>query len=568
MTGILVTPTSSRRAWTAVGLSTLGILAVLLVWLLGTSTGDLREALKAWQPWWLDACVLAGLIAAVYTFQTLQSGVLRREAFRLATLATLAAGLTLLVAPRTHRIFYDEQIYQAIGQNLADLRLAQVCHDGSVEYGRLQCAIADYNKQPYAYPHVLSLAYRLAGARAWVAFAVNAAAMALTACAVYLLVCVLFRDRDAALFAGLLIALTPQQLMWSATAAVEPTASLALVVALLCAGHYLRTGTLGSMCTAAVAAAYAVQFRPESVLILPVIGLLIWPRLQVDVRHPRAWWVANLFLCLVALHLAHLFAIRHVDWGTVGPRFSFRYLPENLRVNGWFYLYDERFPVAFTLLAAAGLFFRHGGRERLSMAVYVLLFFALGLVFYAGSYNYGADVRYSLMTYPPIAVLGGLGAAGLARILSRFGARLGAGTIGVPVTVIVLLFQFLWYAPVVRATTEEAWAARADVRFAQVFAREIPRNSYVLTHNPGMFHLWGVNAGQMSLVTSNPAYARYLAQRYGGGIFLHWNFWCNVQDPVQQEICRTALASAPGDVVKEHRERDQRFAFYRLNLVH
>ena len=66
--------------------------------------------------------------------------------------------------------------------------------------------------------------------------------MGLTICAVYLLVFLLFRDRDAALFAGLLIALTPEQLLWSATAAVEPSASLALVVSLLCAAHYLRAG--------------------------------------------------------------------------------------------------------------------------------------------------------------------------------------------------------------------------------------------------------------------------------------------------------------------------------------
>ena len=26
------------------------------------------------------------------------------------------------------------------------------------------------------------------------------------------------------------------------------------------------------------------------------------------------------------------------------------------------------------------------------------------LVFYAGSYNYGADVRYSLATYPPLMI--------------------------------------------------------------------------------------------------------------------------------------------------------------------
>ena len=123
----------------------------------------------------------------------------------MAVLAALGVGLTLFVAPRTNRIFYDEQIYQGIGQNLADLRLAQVCNDGSVEYGRLQCASGEYNKQPYGYPHVLSLAYRLFGVHAGTAFAVNAAAMALTVCAVYLLVCVLFRDRDAALFAGLLV---------------------------------------------------------------------------------------------------------------------------------------------------------------------------------------------------------------------------------------------------------------------------------------------------------------------------------------------------------------------------
>ena len=175
MTHAVAPSASSRRAWIAVGGTTLGSVAVLLVWLLGTSTGDLREQLKVLQPWWLDACVLVGLIVGVYLFSTLEPGVFKREAVRLVSLAALGAALTLAVAPRTNRIFYDEQIYQSIGQNLADLRRAQVCHDGSVEYGRLQCASGDYNKQPYAYPHVLSLAYRLLGVHVWTAFAVNAA---------------------------------------------------------------------------------------------------------------------------------------------------------------------------------------------------------------------------------------------------------------------------------------------------------------------------------------------------------------------------------------------------------
>ena len=224
---------------------------------------------------------------------------------------------------------------------------------------------------------------------------------------------------------------------------------------------------------------------------------------------------------LLSIHAAHLFAVRNLDWGAVGPRFSIRYIEANLRANGWFYLYDERFPVSLTLLAVIGLATFRQRRDAWSMAMYFLLFFVIDLVFYAGSYNYGADVRYSLMTYPPIAVLGGLGAARLADGLGGLSVNVGNRSrspfaFRVParaLLVTILLFQFLWYSPVVRATTEEAWAARADVRFAQSFAREIPRNSYVLTHNPSMFHLWGVNAGQMSLVISNPDYVRFLAER-------------------------------------------------------
>ena len=61
----------------------------------------------------------------------------------MAVLAALGVALTLFAAPRTNRIFYDEQIYQGIAQNIADVRLAQVCNDGSVEYGRLRCAAGD-----------------------------------------------------------------------------------------------------------------------------------------------------------------------------------------------------------------------------------------------------------------------------------------------------------------------------------------------------------------------------------------------------------------------------------------
>jgi hypothetical protein len=159
-------------------------------------------------------------------------------------------------------------------------------------------------------------------------------------------------------------------------------------------------------------------------------------------------------------------------------------------------------------------------------------------------------------------MLGGLGAARVAGWLERVKPRLPArGALTA-----VLIFQFFWYAPLVRATSEEAWAARADVRFARSLVPDLRGNSYVLTHNPGMFHVWGINAGQMSLIATNPRYLDHLAARYAGGVYLHWNFWCNVQDPIQQAFCRSALAIGPVETVREYRERDQRYALYRFRF--
>ena len=208
------------------------------------------------------------------------------------SLAALAIGLAVFVAPRTNRIYYDEQIYQAIGQNLADLRLAQVCNDGNVEYGRLSCPSGEYNKQPSGYPHLLSLFYRLMGTRPWVAFAVNAAAAGAAAAAVYLLSLLLFGDRRAALLGALALTLMPEQIMWSATAAVEPTAALACLIAVLSAAIFLRVGGLATLAMMAVTSAYAAQFRPESLLVWLVVAGVAWSRLRTS-SEPNAGMVGR-----------------------------------------------------------------------------------------------------------------------------------------------------------------------------------------------------------------------------------------------------------------------------------
>jgi hypothetical protein len=537
-------------------------LAILLSWLLQTPAGTLRAQLNVLQFWWLETCVFVGIACAAVVLRQIVAALDRRDAAVLALLATLAISVTIGVAPRTNRIFYDEQIYQNVGQNLADMRRAQLCNDGIIVEGRLRCFRAEYNKQPYAYPHLLSLAYRLFGVGPKVAFIVNAAAMGLTVSLLYLLVFILFSNRSAGFFAALLLALTPEQIMWSATAAIEPSASVACVAALLAAGCFVRWRSTASLIGTAVAAAYAVQFRPESFLIVPVIALLVWERAPEEFRRPRSWWAALLFLALTAAHLGHIVAVRNEAWGTTQARLSLAYVANNLRANTAFYLWDRRFPMTFTLFAIVGLIAGGVGRGRSTIIAYFALFFAMTLVFYAGSYDYGADVRYSLMTYPPLLILAGFGLAQAVRWMDRIVPR----TAVFPAVVLLVGSQFAWgYSPVVRTTTDGAWAARADTRFAESLVPGLRGNSYVLTHNPGMFQIWGVNAGQMSLAAMDPAFLDDLTARFTGGVYLHWNFWCNVPDPVQHDFCTKILALRHGTKVHEYAERDQHFALFRLS---
>jgi hypothetical protein len=378
----------------------------------------------------------------------------------------------------------------------------------------------------------------------------------------YLVVLVLFEDRLAAFFAALMLALTPEQLIWSATAAGEPSAAAASTVALLAAAWLVRSRTHASLVGTAVAAAYAVQFRPESLLIVVVIIVLVWQRAPEEFAAPRFWWAGLIFVALVAVHVGHLFAVRGEGWGTTGARFAAAYVPGNLRVNGPFYFADWRFPSLYTLLALVGLSGAGSRPGRLAIGLYFALFFGVTLLFYAGSYDYGADVRYSLPTYPPLMMLAGLGAARVARTLDRMRLRQPAAVLAA-----VIVVQFFFYVRLVRTIDDGAWASRADVRFAESLVPDLQGHTYVLTHNPGMFQVWGISAGQMSLAVTDQKFLENLFDRYTDGVYLHWNFWCNVQDPIQPRFCTAVLGRARAEIVRQAEENNQRYALYRLSLA-
>ena len=126
-----------------------------------------------------------------------------------------------------------------------------------------------------------------------------------------------------------------------------------------------------------------------------------------------------LAMILLLPHFLHFIAVGGQSWGAEGAKFSVDYFWNNLAVNGPYYLNNGGFPVLLSALALIGLVFsRTDLKFRLLMAVWFFLFWGL-LFFYAGSYHYGADVRFALVTFMPLSVLAGLGANGSGRGRSR-----------------------------------------------------------------------------------------------------------------------------------------------------
>lgn len=544
------------------GIVLCGVAFILAAWLVTTDGVTLRHQLTRWQFGSLEAqAVLFVTLTCLNIRPLIRALRLPRSALLSAAGASaLALALVVGVAPRTNRIYYDEHIYQGIGQNLSDLHLAQMCNDGAVEYGILQCWRGEYNKEPYGYPYLLSVGYRLFGVHESVAHRLNAACAVAIVWVVFLTGCALF-GYWAGSFAALVMATVPQQLLWSHTAAAEPSAALFAAVAVMTAVHHARARTTRSLLWMVSATVFAVQFRPESLLVAVVVALVLVLMAPDELVRPRFWWAVALALALCAVHLGHLAAVRGERWGSGEAPLSIRHLWPNLQVNGAFYFDNARFPALVTVLALFGLTTRPV-RAVIPLTVFFLLLWGVFLFFYAGSYDFGADVRYSLVSHAPLALLAGRGAAWLRDVASKT----AVGSHYVPLALVAALcLQLTWFLPQVRAVGEEAWAARADVAFAERVISELPPNSFVLTHNPSIFQLNGVGAAQMSFVEGDPGYVpAVLAHRYSGGVYLHWDAWCGFDDPVLREACGATLRSFTSDVFREYRERDFLYVFYRL----
>ncbi len=547
----------------AVYLSLLGIIVYVMDYY---PKGTITHILKRWIPWNLKANFFFIVIAILLCSRDLLGQgkqFLNKKGLLLAALFVIAFSMVSFMTARTHRIFYDEDIYANAGQNIAITNQTGYCNYGTFEYGEYYPHWISYNKEPSGWPVLISFAFQLLGTDEFYAFLLNNLIFSAAVLVAFYITWYLTGSYFASFLGALAFMLIPHNLIWSNTAAAEPSASFFSGLTVLSIIVFLRTGHGRHLLLIALLIPFSCQMRPESMLMVPWAFFTFLVLSPKSLGSRRLWTFGLLTAVLLVPHFLHFYAVSGHTWGAEGSKFSWGFFRNNLYTNGIYYLENQYFPVVITALAGVGLLWSKSLlRWRLLVLSWFLMFWGIFLFFYAGSYRYGADVRFAIVSFMPLSILAGMGAGWIENMVTDPGRRRTFSTL----VVLVVLFSFLQFLPLIRRVGQEAWGSRYDHKYALEFLKKIPRRSIVLTQNPTMFLLWGQNAIQTYAGINNPGLIKHLMKKYQGHVYFHYNYWCNTKSESNQRLCQGIKERYRLTEVASAREQDFEYGIYRMSI--
>ncbi|MCX6709767.1 MAG: glycosyltransferase family 39 protein [Candidatus Woesearchaeota archaeon] len=482
----------------------------------------------------------------------------------------LALCIRVFVAPHDHRIYYDEDIYLNIAQNIATQGKSCVCDYGTPK----ECFSCIYNKQPYGSPAFYSIFFMIFGVSEKVAFAVSVATSIIGILIIFLISYLLFKKEDIALYSALAFSLIPIHILWSATQSLDIIflffSSLAILMLLL----YIKKKSACLAFAFFLALSYASQIRPESLLMAPVAAVFFIALdndLAKTITSRKFLFALSIFLIMIFPTIQHTLNMRNEDWGAYnGEKFSLGSIKGNIIANSGFFFENTRFPLFFTIASIIGLIagvfsFK---RKVFPFLTWFLLFFFIFIPFYAGSFNYGQDVRFSLNLYPAVAIFSGLGFYFLSRIIKglieknhiekRVRASEGAVLI---VTLCIIAITIVPFLDKISYFGEESWESQFYHDFIVRNAPEI-KNCIVVSHVTSLFILNGVPSIQTHMAVDNET-MKELKSRYDCILFDE-GYWC-VNDPFHREgICKQFKDQNSLSIYKQETKRDRTYTLYQV----
>ncbi len=516
-------------------------------------------------------------------------GVKKNTIILLVVILLIGFYLREFVVPHTHRIFFDEDLYIGIGNSIATEGRAIMCNYGSPTH----CTEGILNKDPSAYPFLVAVVFKLIGSGEWSIFHLMAVVSTLSILLVFMVVYALLRNEKAALYASLLMALTPAHIVWSGSVATEIVFTFLSLLTVLAFLIYFRNKTLKMHLFGAVSLAYTVQIRPEGLIFAATIlaGFLLferdWWQKLTDYRFYMPWII---FFLLIVPHATQMYMNRGGTWGAPGgKKISLDYFPHHFSENTLFWFDGMMHPAMFTLFSLIGFMymFRENMRALLFNALWFLPLFILFTLFYAGNVTSGGiGFRFVNLYCVPVLILGGYGLYKLHEIIEE---NIEFEVVAPLVLTATVFVSFLFYStfpfnvlvdgvaiihpqirnelthyqkppadylllpspanPTVNLTFSNTTAFLTEPGQPAQYARDmhdklvmpnmdrINSSCYVLTHNPSIFLAEGKNSLQTWYGSNKPVMDKVFSET--DCVMWLEGAWCAVSKPHKEGACKS-----------------------------
>jgi len=324
----------------------------------------------------------------------------------------MALSLRLVLSPHLHDDVYNEWEFMEAAQTMLLQGKYALCLFGSPAQFFCGPAIPPH---PPGVPFLLALVFAVTGLSDQAVFYTNILFGSLSVVLVFFLGKLLTERDDTALYSAFFFGLVPLHIRFSGTGLLEPISLFFQLSAVLSLVMALRINDAKIWLLAFLIISYAVQTRPEAILLLfliPVGFFLLNPQ---PIKKINIYWYHYTILLLFMLpHIIHLFFNISIDGFKEGrdiPYFSTDYVKKNFFPYVSFWFNPNQQLLVFPVLAGlgGGYLWRRQRRVLYFLGVWFLMFLALFIPYHMNPVETYTAYRYMISGFVPLSLLMGYG---------------------------------------------------------------------------------------------------------------------------------------------------------------
>lgn len=537
-------------------------------------------------------------------------GFKRRDFLIILAILLVFAVIELYFVKPTQLLFFDDAIYQAMAVDLLHMGQAWMCNYGTPT----TCFQGQIYHEPIGLSFNIAIAFMLLGVKRYAAYGAEFALGLISVFMSFFAALLLLKNKRAAYFTMLLMALSPVILVWSMPTNSDLAVLAYSLISVFFMMLFVNKKSVWSLSNLLFSFSLLLYMKVDELLFIPIFILFYLlleekgirsaivnalVQIKKNVLNTKLLIVLLLFVIVVAPSILYSLeqssiADNYGYQGTVIQMTCAKNFPamsvnssiglQNFNANicanisFWFNAYKDQYvmqPLIFTIFAILGavLMLVMSKRDRRVLAavgIWFLVFFMLYAAFYAGSVIYGVDWRFMLSLIAEACIFGGffLGvvfdeAEKLLR--GRFRKGYKVPTLVVLVIMLVIIFYPVYSLMPLLAVKPSQILQAGDARFYEDFvynsSKLIPPGCIVYTYDPTLFNINNRTATQIDTLYNVTQVAQYRNQYQC--LVLDYGYWChtpnNECEYVNSSYNITPIATAT------YNSLNYKYGFYLIN---